>query len=414
MSIIHDYRLTHCSIKLLEYLFYYRGMTALQLSQMYYETYQLMPTQKSSIHNYLNKLKKKGLVESKKTNDLLHPGSVYSLTTRGLDVAKDLLNIDYGAEGNGYILLNGTDHQAHADLPFDIYSPPKKQVEHHLLLIDFFISLRIHFYDDEYILHRLSMYCSVEYPVGNKDAKIRPDAEIMLANGDIYWIEIDRATESHAQLLTKFHNYKHYFKYLKDNELLLPMKGILFVTDTRSRSHGIKRRWASILSAFLKVMHPYDTDVQLLLTPLHDLEKTLRFEMQYNHLKDAAIQHTIRHYKDLGYEKVTTFNKNSNNSLYYAFALRKSAYKIIYLNINNTFDSSVYTNFHDFLNIENHIKEQSEVKGLQFEGMERIVFHCDNPPFLLPVLHGSSTNKEIEEELKDLLNNVEFIQLEMD
>lgn len=58
MSIISDYRLTHCSMKILTYLLYYRGMTALQLTQMYYEVQQPIPTQKSNIHNYLSKLKK--------------------------------------------------------------------------------------------------------------------------------------------------------------------------------------------------------------------------------------------------------------------------------------------------------------------------------------------------------------------
>ena len=67
MSIISEYRLTHYSMKLLEYLMYYRGMTALQLTRLYYNVDEPLQSQKTNIHNYLSKLKKQSLVASKKT-----------------------------------------------------------------------------------------------------------------------------------------------------------------------------------------------------------------------------------------------------------------------------------------------------------------------------------------------------------
>lgn len=411
MSIINDYRLTHCSIRILEYLFYYRGMTALQLTQMYYEVEQPMSTQKSNIHNYLSKLKKQGLVDSKKVNDPLHLGSLYWLTQRGLDTVKDLLNIEIGTQGSGYIFLNDSNYQSHADLPYDIYAPPRKQVEHHLLLIDFFNTLRRDFYEDDYISHRLSMYCSVEYPSRPKPAKIRPDAEIVLPGGDVYWIEIDRSTESHAQLMSKFYNYKHYFDYLKQNNLPLPMKAVLFVTDTKSQNHGLKRRWTSMLSAFLKVMHPYEADVRLLYTSLHDLEQTLRFEMQRKELEVAARNFLNTHAQLEDYPKMIPFIKTTTQNLWYALALNESAYKIIYANISNTFDSSAYTNFQHFLAYEATIKKKDEVQKLKFQGLERIIFYQDDPPQLLHQLHGTESNSKIEEMLKQLSTHLEFIEL---
>lgn len=398
-------------MKILSFLLYYRGMTALQLTQMYYEVQQPLNTQKSSIHNYLSKLKKQGLVASKKINDPLHPGSLYWLTPLGLDTAKDLLNIDIGTTGSGYIFSDDNQQQTQADLPYEIYVPPQKQVEHHLSLIDFFNTIRWNFFDDEHIPHRLSMYCSVEYPNGNKQTKIRPDSEIVLQNGDVYWIEMDKATESHSKLLNKFYNYKHYFEYLKENKLPFPMKAILFVTDTKQHEGGLKRRWSSILSAFLKVMHPDDIDVRLLLTPLNKLEQTLRFEMQRKELEAVA-----RHFLDTNsqledYPKVQRYSKSSTKHLLYALAVNNQAYKIIYVNISNTFDSSAYTNFHHFLAHEPNIKKKDEVRKLKFQGFERIIFYQDDPPQLIKQLHGTESNPKIEDMLKQLSTNLEFVEL---
>ncbi|MEK4629006.1 replication-relaxation family protein [Solibacillus sp. FSL R7-0682] len=411
MSIIHDYRLTHCSMKILAFLMYYRGMTALQLTQMYYEVQLPLNTQKSSIHNYLSKLKNQGLVASKKVNDPLHPGSLYWLTTLGLDTAKDLLNIDIGAAGTGYIFSDDNQQQSQADLPYEIYAPPKMQVEHHLSLIDFFNILRWNFFEDEHITHRLSMYCSVEYSVGNKQTKIRPDAEIVLPNGDIYWIEIDKATESHSKLLNKFNNYKHYFDYLKQQKLPLPMKAILFVTDTKQHNGGVKRRWSSLLSAYLKVMHTNDVDVRLLLTPLNKLEQTLRFEMQRKELEVTAKQFLSTKAQLEDYPQMQRYSKLSSEQLLFALAINNNAYKIIYANISNTFDSSAYTNFQQFLTNEARIKKKNEVQKLKFQGLERIIFYQDDPPQLLQRLHGSENYPEIEDLLKQLSSNIEFVEL---
>lgn len=398
-------------MKILTYLLYYRGMTALQLTQIYYEVQQPIPTQKSNIHNYLSKLKKQGLVDSKKVNDPLHCGSLYWLTPIGLDTAKDLLNIDIGATGTGYIYSLDNQYESQADLPYEIYAPPRKQVEHHLSLIDFFNTLRWNFFDDEYIVHRLSMYCSVEYPTSNKQTKIRPDAEIVLPAGDVYWIEIDKATESHSKLLNKFYNYKHYFNYLKQNKHPFPMKGILFVTDSKQHTNGLKRRWASILSAFLKVMDSNDVDVRLLFTPLNKLEQTLRFEMQREALEDAA-----RHYLDTNmqlkdYSKVYRYSKSSTKELLYAIVVNNDAYKIAYVNISNTFDSTAYTNFQLLLALEPKIKKNDIVQNLKFQGLDRIIFYHDELPQLIKQLHGSQSDHQLEDLLQQLSANLEFIEL---
>ncbi|WP_404996434.1 replication-relaxation family protein [Caldifermentibacillus hisashii] len=414
MSMISEYRLTNCSMKLLELLFYYRGMTALQLTKMYYDSNNPLPTQKSNIHNYLNKLKRQSLVASKKLDDNTYLGSIYYLTSKGFEAAKEMLNIEVGATENGFILLNERSGiPTQSDLPYNLYQPPRQQVNHHLLLIDLFIQLRIHFSEEEVIDHRLSMYCSTPYTHEKMDRKIRPDAEILLPSKNSYWIEVDRATENHTQLLAKFNNYRDYLSYLKENNLDTPFKGIIFLTDAKQRIYGLKRRWTNILSAFLKAMYSYQSEIRLILTPLNLLEDTIRFEMKRSAFNQLAkhIVHDKLH--KAGYKKVIPFIKTADKTLFYAIAIRKQSYKVFFLNVSNTFDSSMYTSFHHFLNILHKIHQKSEVKGLQSQGLEQIIFHPDKDPYILKTLQNHDSLKELEDELVMLNENIEVIQIDL-
>lgn len=414
MSIISDYKLTHCSMKLIEYLFYYRGMTALQLTQMYYNIEEPPSTLKSNIHNYLSRLKKQKLVVSKKIDDPLHPGSIYYLTPKGFEATKEMLNIDVGAKENGFILLSEwSSASTQSDLPYDLYQPPKLQINHHLLLIDLFIQLRILYYEDESVDHRLSMYCSTPYTLDNKNFKIRPDAEILLPNRSNYWIEVDRSTESHTQLLAKFKNYKNYLTYLKKNELPIPFKGIIFLTDSKQQTYGLKRRWTNILSAFLKEMYPYDQNVRLILTPLNSLKETLQFEMKQNELNQFAKRLVSEKLRKAGYKKVIPFIKTEDKTLSYAIAIGEKSYKVFFLNVSNAFDSSKYTSFHQFIRNLNKIHQKNEVRGLNQKGFEQVIFHTDKEPYVIPTLQGDSFSETLERELEMLNQNIEVIQIDL-
>ena len=414
MSIISEYQLTHCSMKLLAYLFYYRGMTALQLSQIYYESEKPFPTQKSSVHNYLSKLKKQNLVASKKLEDSVRPGSIYYLTTKGFEAVKEMLNIDVGATENGFILLNERNGiPTQSDLPYSLYQPPKQQISHHLLLIDFFIRLRIHFSEEESVDHRLSMYCSTPYTYNNMDGKIRPDAEIILPNGDAYWIEVDRSTESHSQLLSKFQNYKNFLSYLEENNLPIPFKGIIFLTDEKQQMYGMNRRWMNILSAYLKSLNlDQAVDIRLLMTPLNRVEETLRFEMKRMKLNEAAKQLLHEKLHQRGYHRILPFIRKSDQSLFYAIAMNQKSYKIVFVHVSNAYDSSLYTNFHQFIQRLMKIHQKDEVKQLQSEGFEQIVFHPFTNPYIIQALQGDHSLKRMEEELKILHQDIECIQMD--
>ena len=412
MSIISEYRLTNCSMKLLQYLFYYRGMTALQLTQMYYEMETPLSSQKSNIHNYLAKLKKQSLVASKKLDGNIQPGSIYYLTGKGFEAVKEMLNIDVGAREDGFILLNERNGIAtQSDLPYSLYQPPKQQLNHHLLLIDFFIRLRIHFGETEPVDHRLSMYCSTPYTLNTVDCKIRPDAEIILSNKESYWIEVDCATENHSQLLAKFENYKNYLSYLKKNNLPIPFKGIIFLTDAKRQTYGLKRRWSNILSAFLKAMYPYQTDIRLILTPLNKVEETLLFEMKRFTLNQLAKRLVQDKLYQSGYEMVLPYIKSSDYTLSYAIAINKKSYKIFFLHVGNVFDSSLYTSFHQFIQKISKIHQKDAVKHLQQQGFEQIIYHPAKDPYIIPTLQGDHSLGELEEELKLLNQNVEFIEM---
>jgi len=415
MSIISKYKLTNCSMKLIEYLFYYRGMTALQLTQMYYELEKPLSTQKSNIHNYLAKLKKQKIVASKKIDDPLHPGSIYYLTKMGFEVVKVMLNIDVGAKENGFILLNERSGiPTQSDLPFELYQPPKQQINHHLLLIDLFIQLRIHFSEEEAVDHRLSIYCSTEYTLDSKDYKISPDAEILLPNKESFWIEADRSTENHSQLLAKFENYKNYLIYLKKHDLPIPFKGILFLTDEKQQRYGLKRRWTNILSAFLKEMYPFNQDVRLILTPINNLEKTIHFEMSQIALNQIAKHQVYEKLHQKGYEKVIPFSNTVNKTLSYAIAISEKSYDVFFLNVSNAFDSSMYTNFHRFIQKLDSIRLRNEVKGFQQQGVGQIIFHPDKEPFIIPTLQATtSSDKTLVEGLEMLNRNLEFEQIEL-
>ena len=399
-------------MKLLQHLFYYRGMTALQLTQMYYELEMPLSSQKSNIHNYLAKLKKQSLVVSKKLDNTIQSGSIYYLTHKGFEAVKEMLDIEVGAKENGFILLNERNGiSTQSDLPYSLYQPPKQQLNHHLLLIDLFIRLRVHFEETEPVDHRLSMYCSTPYTLDGMDGKIRPDAEIILPDKQSFWIEVDCATESHSQLLAKFENYKNYLSHLKRNNLPIPFKGIIFLTEAKQQTYGLKRRWSNILSAFLKAMYPYQTDIRLILTPLNRVEETLLFEMQRFTLNEWAKRHVHDKLHQSGYEMVLPYIKSSDHSLSYAIAINKKSYKIFFLHVGNVFDSTLYTSFHQFIQKISKIHQKDEVKHLQQQGFEQIIYHPSKDPYIIQTLQGDHMFGDLGEELKLLSQNVEFIEM---
>ena len=151
--------------------------------------------------------------------------------------------------------------------------------------------------------------------------------------------------------------------------------------------------------------------MQLIFSSLYNSGQTLRFEIQRKELENAAKSLLIEKSKGKDYPDILFFYKKSNLTLWYALAINKSSYKIISMNISNTFDSTAYTNFHQFLAYEANFKKKDKVKKLKFQALERLIFYMDQQPYLLSSLHGSESNAQIEDQLKQLSTNLEVIEL---
>ena len=81
------------------------------------------------------------------------------------------------------------------------------------------------------------------------------------------------------------------------------------------------------------------------------------------------------------------------------------------MHVINAYDSSLYTNFHQFIQRLMKI-HRDEVKQLQPEGVEQIVFHPDRTPYIIPALQDDHDLKDIEKELEMLSEDITFIQLD--
>lgn len=357
-------------------------------------------------------MKKQSLVSSRKLEDSIQKGSLYFLTTKGFDATKQLLNIDVEYHGSGYILTNErTGYPTQSDLPYEIYQPPRQQVSHHLLLIDLLAKLRYMSDEGEEYDHRLSMYCSTKYIHNYEESKIRPDAEIIIPTKETFWIEVDRATESHAQLLSKFQNYRNYFDYLRKNKLPIPISGIIFVTDTKQQEYGLKRRWLNILTAFLEKMHPYESEVRLLMTPLNKLEETLHFETNRIHLNNAAHYDLAVTLHNSGYTDVLPYSKIADKSLFYAIGHNQTSYSLFFSRLTNEYDSSLYTTFQQFRKILPSILKKERVKELQFKGVEYLAFYSKQKPYIPATLPKNQLTDIILTELEKLTQHIQLIKV---
>ncbi|MDE3840260.1 hypothetical protein C0966_13035 [Bacillus methanolicus] len=380
MAKVLGYQISETSMKLLTLLFYYRGMTALQLAKMYFKSHNPTAVQKSSVHNYLRKLKDQKLVTSKKLDGDNYVGSLYYLTQAGLEVVKSLLNIEDGQTGTGYILANENKEDTQADLEYGIYKPPMEQIHHHLILIDFFVRLRL--MSNQQVDHRLSMYASKEYEYNGKEAKIRPDAEVVLPYDRHYCIEIDRATESHSQLIQKFENYRHYFEYAEEINEKLPT-AIVFVTDEKQYQYGMNRRWTNVLAAYLKTMGDYALKVNLFMLPLNKVEHFIRFETyrpQLNRKVQTLLEKTL--IQKGNYKDVQTFKQPTDySSIDYMIAFTQTKYHVYFVRVAYEYDASIFSGFHHFINNlgDIHRKQQTPYKP---SGVSQAIFYTDERPFL--------------------------------
>lgn len=409
MAYLFGYNLTQLSEQIIKTLMTYRGMTAKQLTSMLYGLYQYGLSEEKSVYNYLRKLKNQGLVKAHKLQANVANGSIYYLTPKGYQYGKDMLNIAEGAMGTGWIYRYQEFGECTlGDLSYDLYEPPLKQPAHHLMLIDFFIRLKTVAanYEDE-LQHRINLYSSRKYEIEGQKYQYRPDGEISF-NGKTFAIEIDRATESHEQLLQKFETYNRYMDYVSTSGSVVDrIDGIIFVVESKRREHGLVRRWTNILSAFFKKLNKYQNQMNLIMTSLDFVGDSIHFELNRESLESKAREELKSILKNKGYHVVPWIDSNTKESTF-AHVTKDDYYHVYFNPISQEFESKIYTRYLNFQNkMLDFAQKQEKMKGLRYVGHEKFVFYDKRKPV---IINGFSHYKIESDILRPLLELPEGIQ----
>lgn len=374
---------------ILAILLSYRGVTAKQLTIFVMGNRDYTLSEEKSIYNSLRKLKKQGLIFAFKLQETVSNGSMYYLSPKGYSLALDLLNVEAGQKGEGWLPYESSFETNFADLPYEVYSPPKKQTAHHLMLVDLFLQL-IEMGDEipEGIPHRLNLYASQKYLLKDgphmEPRKLRPDGEILI-NSKRYTIEIDRATENHEQLVEKFKIYKAYFEHCKRNGEINTIQGIIFVVEDRRRMHGINRRWASLLAAYVKVLYPEWRHIPLILTSKIFITETILGER-------AILNDTIEDVKTRNDHMMSSYHTQpqcehyyfgtqvQTNNMYTIHYGADSAFSCYNSVICHQYDSRLFSTYiHLKKNIVSTLQAFPEkyVKGFKYRTARIMVWYTD-------------------------------------
>lgn len=382
MAYFAGVNLSERGLDILKELFFYRGMTGKQLVIFITKTSSYTLSEEKSVYNYLRTLKNNGLVESFRLQDTISRGSIFYLSKKGLELIKDILNIDEGQSGSG--ILPHNEKTTFWDIPYDYQTPPLKQPAHHLMQTQFMANL---FADQEHIVsHRINLYAAKIYMYKGKKYRFRPDAELFLPTGT-FCVEMDRATESHDQLIQKFETYKRYLEYCKENEIKTYINTILFVVEGKKRDHGIRRRWNNILSAFLKGMKDDYPKIRLVLTTLDDMNKTINIENSRERIEDKVSDLIDEMQFEKGYYRAGGKVLNIGNTQQFISAHfiheEKRTYKIVFFAAVHEFESGIYTKYRVFeSNVLTKKGDSTYFEGIEgkaFEGVEKYVFCYDTP-----------------------------------
>lgn len=283
-----DFGLNEVQENLMVMLFCYRGATAVQLAKMIYQTDAITTSNEKYVYGQLNKLESDGLVTRFKPNVHVSKYAIYYLTKKGFDWYQNSLDLPEGYVGKGWLFDTDIDF---GEFEYTVYKPPLKQIKHHLMLIDTFLVMQ-----RASVVHRNNLYAKREMLTPpNIRSILRADAEMKI-NDQIYTIEIDCGTESHAQLVEKFNNYFEYITDYRNAYGHYDIHNIVFVVSGTHDGH-LKRRWTNILAAYYKGMRGIQNHVNLYLVIQDDLAKFLEFEKQPERHSDYLLRRVLHERK---------------------------------------------------------------------------------------------------------------------
>jgi len=288
-------------LNLLNNLFNYRAASAIQLTQLTYKKRITSLSNQKFTYSELAKLVREGLVRMYKPQPNVYKYSLYYLTPKGLEFVQSMLDIVEGEHGEGWL---PSDFYSYGWFDYEVYSPPLEQINHHIMLIDFFINISINV--PTTIEHRNNLYAK---RVTYSNHTLRMDAEVRLEDKSIA-IEIDRGTESHSQLIEKFKGYLFYMKDLEAKNISLDFQSIVFIVDNvKHREGGLKRRWLNIMSAFYKAMGESAFKIDLHLCTLEDAHNLLQYELDnksaFNVLANRYLSNYQINIKKLSFDSLT-------------------------------------------------------------------------------------------------------------
>lgn len=257
----------------------YRGCTAKQLAKMHYDIAEVTKSNVSYMHAQLNVLEEYNLVTFFKPHPRVSKYSIYHLSRLGLERFLRHQQVEEGYKGEGWVSA-ATDY---GYFDYEVYEPPKNQVQHHSLLIDMFtILLRLN------VQHRNNLYAKRELVDRQHRTMLRPDGEMVIRNEN-YMIEIDKGTESHAQLIEKFKNYYNYCTEYYSHFGNYDVKSIVFIVNGAHGGH-LQRRWNNVLAAYYKAMGELHDKITLYLVLESEFEKFVTIETNKTVLNEGLLQ----------------------------------------------------------------------------------------------------------------------------
>lgn len=238
-------------------------------------------TGRSNMYRTLNKLYKKGLVDS----DTIGSGdkkSMYFLSPKGYSFMLNKLWIpdDYLGEGFG---------RDFGYFPYLIAKPPKRYKKHHMVAVDVLLASKefkkyvdseqpnqdtFDYRDNRYASRNYNMVMEGDgFKPYNMKMNLRPDAELLI-HSEVYFVEVDMGTERGEKIRSKFEGYKAYFDYLIKSNHPLPA-GIIFVVEMLDRSRPSMQRWHSLVEKYIDIMGDYAGMVNLIFESIERFQRLL-------------------------------------------------------------------------------------------------------------------------------------------
>ncbi|WP_047153696.1 replication-relaxation family protein [Aneurinibacillus tyrosinisolvens] len=376
------------------------------------------PQRLNHLFSVLRMMKKEGLLQVDPVEFQGRFLKMYSLTKDGTELSKYMLKIDPDLKADGY-------ENKYGDFPYDLQRPPKGRIQHHLLLIEFFLQLNfirvnhptfsIQYRDNRFATRRYTLTQKGEIVDDEKNYVFRPDAEFRMtveqANEEgipepilkSYYVEIDRGTEYFEELKSKFEGYARYFDYLEKQvgeEVIKKLpEAILFVTDERDHESPIKRRWKTISAAFTSAMAKWATKVNLIYAPLNHVERVILQE-KHNHERIGMFAKKIQPY--LQYQSLNTFKKENGidwgtNALF-TVAQQSNQESVLFLfERSNGCETRGILRFYDFIKKYESIQAKYAKSFAHIKTIRPVFITFDNN--YLPVPLESLADNESAEKL---------------